>query len=317
MREPLVSIIIPCLNAAPWLADTFDSCLKQTYPAVEVIFIDNGSADASWEIAKRIESPKVRLARCGRRGASAARNEGLSLAQGEVIQYLDADDLLAPDKIAIQVARLKETSFDFIASGAWTRFKEDPEINTFQPNPNWNDFNPQEYFLTSWRRGGDMPVFSWLTPRQIIDNAGVWNENLTNNDDGEFFCRVILSSKGIKFCQNAKGYYRTVSGSLSSQRSPEDLKSLFQSAQLCVNHLLKSENSPRMRSVAADFLQILVCANYPTVPALIKRTEAEIASLGGSDYWSRESVFFNFFANMLGWKTARQMQFAFRKFRGF
>jgi glycosyltransferase involved in cell wall biosynthesis len=314
--KPLVSIIIPCLNAAPWLADTFENCLKQTYSSIEVIFVDNGSTDASWDIARRFESPRIKLAHCGRRGASAARNEGLSLAQGEIIQYLDADDLLAPDKIAIQVACLKETSFNFIASGAWTRFVDDPEKSIFRPDPNWNDFNPQEYFLTSWRRGGDMPVFSWLTPRQIIDNAGAWDENLTINDDGEFFCRMILSAKGIKFCQNAKGYYRSVAGSLSAQRRPEDIKSLFQSAQLCVNHLLKSENSPRMRSVAADLLQNIVCANYPSVPALIQQTEAEIARLGGSNYQPRESVFFNFFADVLGWKVARWLQFTFRKMRG-
>src|SRR5437016_13006727 len=94
----LVSVITPCKNAAPWLADAIESCLQQTWPNLEIIVVDNGSSDASMEIARRYES-SVTLLECKRPGASAARNAGLEKARGDFIQFLDADDVLDRDKI--------------------------------------------------------------------------------------------------------------------------------------------------------------------------------------------------------------------------
>jgi glycosyltransferase involved in cell wall biosynthesis len=72
----LVSIIIPCRNGAAWLAEAIESCLDQTWRDLEIIVVDNGSSDASVEVAKRYRSWAVVL-ECAREGASAARNVGL------------------------------------------------------------------------------------------------------------------------------------------------------------------------------------------------------------------------------------------------
>src|ERR1043165_7081628 len=100
MNRPLISILIPAYNAAPWIADTIKSALNQTYPRKEVVVVDDGSIDQTLQVARQFASKTVSIVTQENQGASAARNKALELCQGDYIQWLDADDLLAPDKIA-------------------------------------------------------------------------------------------------------------------------------------------------------------------------------------------------------------------------
>ena len=104
---PLVSILIPAYNAERWISDTIESALKQTWPNKEIIIVDDGSRDKTLAVARRFESDTVRVATQANQGAAAARNRAFSMCKGEYIQWLDADDLLAPDKIALQMAVLE------------------------------------------------------------------------------------------------------------------------------------------------------------------------------------------------------------------
>lgn len=105
-----VSIIIPCRNASSSLLDCLKSCFQQTYKNLEIILIDNGSTDNSVAIAQNlaIQSPcPLKILHCPQLGGNNARNLGFTHAQGEFIQWLDADDTLASDEIACQVAALE------------------------------------------------------------------------------------------------------------------------------------------------------------------------------------------------------------------
>src|SRR2546425_6261438 len=104
--QPLVSILIPAYNAEPWIADTIRSALAQTWPRKEIIVVDDGSRDQTLSIARQFASKNVSVVTQENQGASAARNRALALSQGKFIQWLDADDLIAPDKIAKQVEAL-------------------------------------------------------------------------------------------------------------------------------------------------------------------------------------------------------------------
>lgn len=99
-----VSVVMPVHNAAPTLARALESVLAQTYPASEIIVVDDGSTDGSGEVAVRTAGSAVRVIRqeCG--GASSARNAGIDVATGDVIALLDADDWWDPDKLSRQVA---------------------------------------------------------------------------------------------------------------------------------------------------------------------------------------------------------------------
>jgi glycosyltransferase involved in cell wall biosynthesis len=107
--NPIVSIVIPCYNAAALIGDAIRSALGQTYPETEVIVVDDGSTDDSVNIVRSF-GPRVRCEAGPHRGAPAARNRGLSVASGDWIQFLDADDLLFPEKIEKQIqARPKDS----------------------------------------------------------------------------------------------------------------------------------------------------------------------------------------------------------------
>jgi glycosyltransferase involved in cell wall biosynthesis len=104
IEPPSVSCIIPVFNGASFLAEAVDSVLGQTQPPFEVIIVDDGSTDDTPGIAERLAS-HIRYLRQDNAGAPAARNTGISSARGELIAFLDADDLWHPQKLAHQVPR--------------------------------------------------------------------------------------------------------------------------------------------------------------------------------------------------------------------
>jgi glycosyltransferase involved in cell wall biosynthesis len=106
VNGPLVSVIVPVYNAEPFLRETLDSIFAMDYEPFEVIAVDDGSTDASAEIARSY--PGVRFFQQENRGAGAARNAGGRHAQGEFLAYVDADDLVPANKLSLQVGYLLE-----------------------------------------------------------------------------------------------------------------------------------------------------------------------------------------------------------------
>ena len=104
MSAPFVSILIPCHNAAPWLATTLESALAQSWPHREIILVDDGSTDGSLALAQTFAGRGVRVFAQPNSGASAARNHAIRESHGDFLQFLDADDLISPGKLAAQLA---------------------------------------------------------------------------------------------------------------------------------------------------------------------------------------------------------------------
>ena len=102
MTEPLISVIIPTYNRAPLLLEAVDSVLRQTFQGYELILIDDGSNDRTRE-ALEAHGDRLIYYYQDNQGVSAARNQGLRLARGHFIAFLDSDDLWLPDKLAVQL----------------------------------------------------------------------------------------------------------------------------------------------------------------------------------------------------------------------
>ena len=100
--NPLISVIIPVYNCEKYVAEAIESILAQTYPALEVIVVDDGSTDGTGEIVKSF--PQVKYLFQDNAGTAAARNRGIRAAKGEYIAFLDADDLWLPEKLAQQIS---------------------------------------------------------------------------------------------------------------------------------------------------------------------------------------------------------------------
>lgn len=313
---PLVSIVIPCHNAAPWLAETLTSALDQTWPNLEVILVDDGSTDESLTVASQFDRPNVQIIAQANRGAAAARNLALEVAQGEMIQFLDADDLLAPDKIERQMA-LYRTCFQAQAqsdppcliTGAWGRFRQDPQTATFRPDPLWQDLAPVDWLVCAWSGHWMMHPAAWLVPRALVEAVGPWQEVLSLNDDGEYFARVVLASGGVKFCPDARSYYRSGNGgSLSGRKTSEAWASQYRALALQIQYLRTAEDSPRTRQVGANLMQRFIYEVFPAVPSLRNLAARQVRQLGGATERPMGGPLFQVAARLVGWQQARYGQ---------
>ncbi len=104
-----VSVIIPAYKVEKYIADTIQSVLEQTYKNFELLIVDDGSPDKSVEIGQQFVDPRIKIIRQNNRGVSAARNTGVSHAQGEYLAFLDGDDLWLPEKLEKHVEHLESS----------------------------------------------------------------------------------------------------------------------------------------------------------------------------------------------------------------
>src|SRR5215475_9685579 len=215
--KPLVSILIPAFNSQEWIADTLRSALTQTWPHTEVIVVDDGSADETLAIAKRFESRSVRVISQDRQGGPAARNTAYSLCQGDYIQWLDNDDLLAPDKIERQVVvAMQGQSRRTLLSCAWGEFMYRPRCARFTPTALWRDLSPAQFMLTKLGQEVFMQTAVWLVSRELTDAAGPWDIGMLTDDDGEYFSRVVFKADHIRFVPDTHVYWRMTGPSRGS-----------------------------------------------------------------------------------------------------
>jgi glycosyltransferase involved in cell wall biosynthesis len=307
--RPLVSIIIPCHNAARWLEATLESAQAQEGAELEIIIVDDGSTDGSAALARHHAGPSLRILSQARSGAAAARNHGLREARGAFIQFLDADDLLLPGKIALQLERLLPAGPGHIASGEWARFHAEPASAVFAPYPNHRDLSGVEFLQLCFEQETMMQPGAWLAPRALLEQAGPWDERLSLNDDGEYFARVVLKSKGILFCPGSRTAYRSgLPGSLSRSRSRRHLESAFLAADSICTRLLAADSSERSRAAAAYAWKWLAFELYPGAGDLSDEALARSGALGGSPRPFPAGPAFRRLSRLLGWRLAKRVR---------
>eukprot|EP01037_Dinobryon_pediforme_P013983 gene13983-14100_t len=288
-NQPLVSVIIPVFNAGDRLKAAVDSAMAQTWSHKEIIIIDDGSVDHSFSIAASYQAQGVQVFRQFNRGASAARNKGLQVAKGDFIQFLDADDLLSPDKIESQVEVLRRHS-RHLAVCSTVHFPDGFPESNYRPSAYeeafLKDSDNSFEFLVRLMGGYDFRASmvqpaAWLTPRQLIDQAGPWNESLTLDDDGEYFARVLLESEGIRKTPGLVFYrkYFGLKGNLSSLNNREGLESLFRSTLLKASWLYKINRNEASEKAVYKQLVELQEKSFLTVPDLYHRINKELAAL--------------------------------------
>jgi glycosyltransferase involved in cell wall biosynthesis len=259
----LVSILIPAYKAERFVGETIQSALDQTWTNKEIIVVDDGSPDATFKVAKYFESSSVKVVRQDNGGAPSARNAALALAQGDYIQWLDADDLLHPEKISQQMEGAESgTTARTLRTCAWGRFFFRTDKAEFSPDPLWQDLGPIEWIQAKFAGHWMNPVV-WLVSRRLAELAGPWDSRLarSGDDDGEYICRVVAQSDRVHFVTEAKCYYRVgTPGSLNwkMETNQAGLESLALSLETTARHLLALENSPRTRAAAFEYLQVFL-----------------------------------------------------------
>jgi glycosyltransferase involved in cell wall biosynthesis len=196
--KPLVSILITAYNAENTIADTLESAVAQTWRRKEIIVVDDGSTDRTAEVVRQFK--EVTLVSTENHGLSGAQNNAFPLSQGDYIQYLDADDLLVPDKIERQLAALREfDSKRVLLSSPWAPFYYRIRHAHFVRNSLCQDLPPVEWLLRKMEQNLHMQNATWLVSRELAEAAGPWDTRFHFDQDGEYFCRVLLASEGTRF----------------------------------------------------------------------------------------------------------------------
>jgi glycosyltransferase involved in cell wall biosynthesis/peptidoglycan/xylan/chitin deacetylase (PgdA/CDA1 family) len=315
---PLVSILIPVFNGEGYIAETLRSAIAQTWERKEIIIVDDGSTDQTPAILRQFESDQVQIVTQKNQGAANARNAALSHCHGDYIQWLDADDLLAPDKIARQMA-VSEQIGDrrTLLSSEFGKFLYQPHCAQFVPTRLWQDLSPTEWLLRKMGENLFMQTATWLVSRELSESSGPWDTRMLSDDDGEYFCRVLLNSNGTRFVSGARIYYRHFrTGSLAYVgRSHKKREALWLSMQLHIAYLRSLEDTPRSREACVNYLQRNLLNFYPELSEIVSQAEQLARDLGGELRPPNLSWKYAWIRTAFGWEMAKDTALQMREIR--
>lgn len=282
--KPLVSVLMPVYNGEKFLAETIENILAQSYSYIELIIVDDGSTDSSYDIATRYTNTdqRVKVFKQLNTGAWAARNRAFDESSGEYIMYVDADDLISSQKIERQVQILQENDIHTVVSSEWDIFYHKISEAKFPQRRIYKSYEYPIALITDMLNSGEMMQTScWLVTRKLIKNTGGWDKGITINDDGVFFTKVLKLASKVIFCPNAYVYYRRGHASLSTKDiySETKLQALFNSYKIQAKILLSVDSSLAVRKGIARNMTLVMCkARYGT--SIYQESIVEIKRLG-------------------------------------
>ncbi len=307
---PLVSVCMPAYNAGKYVAQAVESVIRQSYPHWELIIVNDGSTDNTAEVLNTFTDTRIRVYHQPNAGQCAAVNKAYARSKGELIKFLDADDIISQDFIRNQVERI-EGRTDVIATASWGRFYRN-DLSTFRLDGAiiQQDLEPVEWLVKDMtNKQAMLQCALWLIPRPVLERSGLWNEELSLINDFEFFIRVLLHAREVRFTPEATLYYRSgVAGSLSGLKSAKGALSAYHSIKWGNEHLLNFENSERIRKIAANNFQYLIYSLYPEHSTIIEKAEQQVKELGGANAPFPSGGYTRILSKCLGWKAAKRIK---------
>ena len=252
---PPISILIPCFNAEQWIEQAIRSALDQTWANKEVIVVDDGSTDGSLEIIRSFGTA-IRFEAGPNRGGNVARNRLLELANGEWLQYLDADDYLLPEKIEQQFRQVSsQPQVDVIYSPVILEYWTQNKSRIQKPARN------QSFDL--W-----VSLIRWFLPqtgavlwrKSALIDVGAWRPDQPCCQEHELYFRLLLAGKLFQYCPIPGAVYRQWSDVTVCHRNP--LQTLFQRLQIVDSSDAHLEGIGQLNDARRDaiFFARLECA---------------------------------------------------------
>lgn len=307
----MVSICIPAYNSKQYITATIDCLLDQSYTNLEIIVADDGSTDGTVELMQSITDERFKYILLPNRGGAAARNSAYELSSGQYIKFMDSDDLMGRDSIAIQLEKIIDQP-DCIASAKWGRFyKEDATDFKLAVETVWKDLPGIDWLIDSLIGTGAnmMQPGIFLIPRNIVEKAGRWNESLTLIDDFDFMIRIISAGKMVLFCEDAVLMYRSgIANNLSGKTSPKHMISAFTALNIGIENILKIQDDRRTRLACANTYKRWSYLFYPGYMEYYRAMEKSIDQLGGSNISMVGTKWFNLLVKLIGWKNTKKIK---------
>lgn len=239
----LVSVVIPCYNVASYITECLQALLQQSYKNLQIICVNNNSTDSTADILQKfaLQYPQlIQIYNEPQKGAPYARNTGLEKALGVYVQFLDADDLLEPDKISHQVNLINTHSFPAIIAANYFRLALNGEKKLHQVNHHdfWLALLYTQLGITSAN----------LFKTEEVKKVGGFDVTLKSSQ--EYMLMFEMMCQGAKVIYDSQPY--TIirdrkTGSISQQNRAENMERYLSIRILIVKYLEKQYNSEKMR----------------------------------------------------------------------
>lgn len=228
----LVSVIIPVFNGAPFLAGAIENVLAQDYQPMEIIVVDDGSSDATADVAAGYPN-EVRYVHQPNAGQSAARNRGIKLARGHMLAFLDVDDLWSDHKLKLQTRYLKANPTVEIVQGLIQRMQLSGQTSSNQPR--FKVISAPYHYIN---------IGSALYRKSVFDKVGLFDEAMTDSEDIDWFIRAWEKCISKVVLDEVTLFYRKHDSNMSHHQAPVN----YGLTKLIKKHLDRSRNDPAFRS---------------------------------------------------------------------
>ncbi|NOY98884.1 MAG: glycosyltransferase family 2 protein [Chloroflexi bacterium] len=229
-KRPLISVIVPAYNAETYLAEALQSIIDQDYAPMEIIVVDDGSTDGTAEVAAGFGA-EIRYVYQENCGTPAARNKGVSLAQGDIIAFLDSDDLWSDQKLELQLERLTNNPHVGIVLG-YTQ-----QVRLVESRDGGQEFVP---FLAP------QPMLSLggaVIRKSVFDKVGVFDETFLFCDDIDWFLRAREEDVIFLIHRDVTQLYRKHAQNITIQRQL-DLKYQLLAYKKSIDRRRRDHNGP-------------------------------------------------------------------------
>lgn len=252
MSYPLVSIIIPCWNGQHFVAEAIDSALAQTYPHVEVIVIDDGSTDGTAGVLRSF-GERIRWETTPNRGGGAARNRGVELSRGELVQFLDADDLLYPNKLLRMVPPTLKGGPHSMALCGWETAPSPTSKSRTSTRLEYNGEDPFVFFTQKITL-----ISSPLHWKRRIESVGGFTVGLRCCQEYDLHLKLAADSPSLLPVPEPLWLQRRTVGSVSSDMHKVLLT--FETVLLSHEHIVSRQDEKSRKRAQAMAEELVKCS---------------------------------------------------------
>jgi glycosyltransferase involved in cell wall biosynthesis len=302
-----VSVIIPCYNVEKYIDECIHSVLTQTHQDVEIICVNDGSTDNTLSILNKHQSnhpDKIKVLSFNNQGAPASRNRGLGISTGDYIQFLDADDVIHPQKFEKQLAGFKKNTDVVVSDRVQKNEALTKTLHTYYFDE--IEKNPLE---TAIKRV--ITTCNPLYKKKVVVELGGYNERLKSAQDWEFHIKLVIAGYTIQYIPGIYFINRKVPGSISS----DWIKVSIQAAEIITRLKSKLLESRWMNESIRQYIAQLYtdAAVYSSDTAQARRYVYELKEWAGGKYSYMQSPLKRSFVTCLGIATVVRLQRILKK----
>lgn len=301
----MVSILIPLYNAGQFIVDTIQSCLGQSYKDIEIIVVDDHSADNSLELAREYECDNVHIYQNPKKGGNSARNFAFKMSKGEYVKFLDADDYCSPSMIEKQLERLLvDGTKDSVAFSPVRMYYADEDRWLIPPHSIEHDYTPGiELLIDIWRGKGWRCPHCHLMHRSLVEKAGLWDETILKNQDGEFFARIYAAADKALAVPEEYAVWTQQSDGVHTKKSLKAIESATTAIGMIAKLILNYRDDTETRGICNRYFGGFLYENYADTPDMLPHFQSIAKSLKLQPLLPQRKVL-KTLSKIMGWKLA-------------